>query len=197
MARPKSQGAIIFPVSRSSRSTAETPTQHDSPESIAKYAVLISMYQQGGLNLPEDFDISMLDAKASILLAPNHCTFKAGRWTNFGSPCNGQLPRATSKPSTPITLHAARLKLLCDEVDDHDGDKIADSYRPVHCKHSGRDAWPWKVASLLQSLDERSYHAFQVRCQPRASYKTSFQYAGLASLQLDHGRSFPHDSVRN
>ncbi len=68
---------------------------------------------------------------------------------------------------------------------------------PVHCKHSGRDAWPVKVASLLQSLDERSYHAFQVRCHQELVKKTIIPICWLASLQLDHGRSNRMNSVRN
>ena len=49
---------------------------HDSPESIAGYAVLIGIYQAGGLKLPQDFDLSELDHKTAIILgiqtAPQH-----------------------------------------------------------------------------------------------------------------------------
>jgi len=41
---------------------------HDSPESIARYAVLIGIYQANGLTLPEEFDPASLDVQAAILL---------------------------------------------------------------------------------------------------------------------------------
>ena len=42
--------------------------KHDSPETIARYAVLIKTYQDGGLKLARDFDPADLDARAAILL---------------------------------------------------------------------------------------------------------------------------------
>jgi hypothetical protein len=41
---------------------------HDSPESIARYAVLIGLYQKHGLKLPESFDVACLDEIAASLM---------------------------------------------------------------------------------------------------------------------------------
>lgn len=38
---------------------------HDSPESIARYAVLIGICQANGLPLPKEFDPAMLDVQAA------------------------------------------------------------------------------------------------------------------------------------
>lgn len=42
---------------------------HDSPESIARYAVLIARYQAGGLTLPEDFTLEGVEGQVSAMLA--------------------------------------------------------------------------------------------------------------------------------
>lgn len=42
--------------------------KHDSPESLARHAVVIGIYQANGLKLPEDFDAELLDGKAAALL---------------------------------------------------------------------------------------------------------------------------------
>lgn len=42
--------------------------KHDSPESLARYAVLITAYQANGLKVPSDFDVAELDSRASVLL---------------------------------------------------------------------------------------------------------------------------------
>jgi integrase len=43
--------------------------KHDSPESLVRYALLVSQYQSNGYTLPEGFSISGLEALASSLLA--------------------------------------------------------------------------------------------------------------------------------
>lgn len=42
--------------------------KHDSPESIARYAVLIGIYQANGLRLPDGFAVGQLDEQAARLL---------------------------------------------------------------------------------------------------------------------------------
>ena len=117
--------------------------RHDSPESIARYAVLIGVYQANGLTLPEDFDATTLDRQAAALL--------------------GQLsPQAAASDQTalPITVkhvtasyreHIAtkyaesatelkRLEKLCDELDQHDGDIDAAKYGPLRLQ-AQRQRW--------------------------------------------------------
>ena len=40
--------------------------EHNSPESIARYAVLISIYPAGGMTLPEDFDARSASCDAMV-----------------------------------------------------------------------------------------------------------------------------------
>lgn len=42
--------------------------KHDSPESLARYAVLIGIYQSGELSLPDDFDIASIDDRVNALM---------------------------------------------------------------------------------------------------------------------------------
>ena len=42
--------------------------KHNSPEALARYAVLIAEYQAGGLKLPDDFDTDSLSQKVASLL---------------------------------------------------------------------------------------------------------------------------------
>lgn len=59
--------------------------KHDSPESIARYAVLIGIYQKHGLSLPDDFSVDRLDEMAGSLLGMVS-------------------PAATAQPTGPITV---------------------------------------------------------------------------------------------
>jgi len=43
--------------------------KYGSPESLARYAVLIAEYQANNLRLPSDFDVRAINAKAGLLLA--------------------------------------------------------------------------------------------------------------------------------
>lgn len=135
MARPKAKApARRYHLSGQSVATIDGKDyylgKHDSPESIARYAVLIGMYQAGGLKLPENFDVSDLDARAAVLIG---------------------LAEPAQQAETPIlvrhltasykehikTKYAAnatelyRLNLICDAVTEHDGDSLVDSYGPL------------------------------------------------------------------
>ena len=41
---------------------------HDSPESLARYAVLLAKYQSGGLKMPEDFSVSDIEPQIQAML---------------------------------------------------------------------------------------------------------------------------------
>lgn len=94
--------------------------KHDSPESLARYAVLIATYQAGGLKLPDDFDAYALDAKAAAILdhsQPVHVTASYREHTK------------AKYANNPAELH--RIGQICDEADKHEGDKLADKYGPL------------------------------------------------------------------
>lgn len=146
MARPKAKApARRYHISGQSVTTINGRDyylgKHDSPESIARYAVLIGLYQQGGLKLPTDFDPAELDSKAAMLLG-----------------CAAAQPAQQSEQpklvkhvtalyrehikvkyaSNPAELH--RLRQICDEADRHEGDKLASQYGPLALQQQ-RQRW--------------------------------------------------------
>ena len=87
MVRPKAQApARTYHLSGQSIVTIGGQTiflgQHDSPESIARYAVLIGIYQSNGLTLPEPFEVSSLDERAALLLGMSAPSVVASQQTS-------------------------------------------------------------------------------------------------------------------
>ena len=73
MARPKAKApSLRYHISGQSVVTIDGRDyylgKHDSPESLARYTVLIADYQAGGLKLPADFDTRSVDDRAAALL---------------------------------------------------------------------------------------------------------------------------------
>lgn len=108
---------------------------HDSPEAIARYAALVTFYQQHGLTLPDDFELATLDPQVAMMLGQSPMT-------------------ATNQADQPILVrhvtalyrehvkdkykHAGQEKRrntrLCDQLDKHAGDVPADQFGPVRLK---------------------------------------------------------------
>ena len=108
--------------------------KHDSPESIARYAVLIGIYQAGGLVLPEDFDIGVLDERASTLLGQARPEAIVSQQAN--------LPILVKHVTAAYRIHADnryvnnpqehhRLHQICDSLDKHAGNIEANDYGPL------------------------------------------------------------------
>jgi integrase len=117
--------------------------KHDSPESIARYAVLVGIYQTNGLTLPEDFNPATLDERAAILLgqaAPgavaSHQAEQAFLVRHVTSAYRQHI--ATKYADSPAELH--RLGQVCDELDKRDGDVLASDYGPLKLQ-SQRQRW--------------------------------------------------------
>jgi len=99
--------------------------KHDSPESLARYAVLIGIYHAGGLRLPEDFDIELLDAKASFLAPtapqPTHQAEQALLVRHVTASYREHI-------KTKYPDEVFRMTKLLDDIDKHEGDRLADDY---------------------------------------------------------------------
>ncbi len=106
--------------------------KHDSPESIAHYAVLIGTYQAGGMSLPDGFDIRSTDAQVAFLLG------------QIGSQAVDQTKQpilvrhvtAAFREHSIVRYANSRAELhkldqVCDELDKHDGDTEAVDFGPV------------------------------------------------------------------
>jgi integrase len=116
---------------------------HDSPESIARYAVLIGIYQRNGLTIPDDFDPTELDTHAAGLLGQQSPAAPATDQTRL--PILVRHITASYRDhariryrESPAELH--RLNRLCDEIDQHDGDAIATEYGPLRLQRQ-RQRW--------------------------------------------------------
>lgn len=117
--------------------------KHDSPESIARYAVLISIYQAAGCSLPEDFDAGVLDERLHLFLAtvPNEAVISQ----------QSTLPMLVKHVTAAFRIHAAkryshnpqelhRLGRICDALNKHAGDVKAEDYGPLALQQQ-RQRW--------------------------------------------------------
>lgn len=114
--------------------------KHDSAESIARYAVLIGIYQSGGMKLPEDFDVKSLDAQVAFLM--NQITFTAPVEKQII-----QVRRVTALFREHVNKRYAndegetfRFNQLCRELDEHEGDTPAEEFGPLALQRQ-RDRW--------------------------------------------------------
>lgn len=113
---------------------------HDSPESLARYAVLIATYQRSGLQLPEGFELSDIDAQVWMMLSgnvePQQQTTKVilVRHVTAAYRDVAKVRYANSVAE----LH--RINQVCDQLEKHDGDTEADRYGPLKLQ-SQRQRW--------------------------------------------------------
>ena len=111
--------------------------KHDSPESIARYAVLISIYQANGMTLPEGFEAVSLDGPASTLL---------GRDLSIAAITNHESKPILVRHVTAVYLEHVKEKYanspqecrryvkLCRDLDLQHGNVLASDFGPVRLK---------------------------------------------------------------
>ncbi len=155
MARPKAKApSLRYHLSGQSVVTIDGKDyylgKHDSPESLARHAVLIATYQAGGLKLPADFDPADLDARAAILLnqmAPQPTQQAAEPLTVRHVTASYRELIKTKYSANKAELH--RLNQICDEADKHEGDVNAEKYGPLALQRQ-RQRW-------IESGNSRAY----------------------------------------
>jgi integrase len=113
--------------------------KHDSPESLARYAVLIATYQAGGLRLPDDFDAYSIDARAAAILDHTQPTLQADQPIQIRHLTASYREHIKTKYASDIR-ERRRLNLMCDELDKHDGGKLAGDYGPLSLQ-AQRERW--------------------------------------------------------
>lgn len=116
---------------------------HDSPESIARYAVLIGIYQANGLTMPDDFDLASLDVQAAALLGQLSPQVAASDQTK--QPKLVRHVTAAFREFVRIRYanepkESGRQKLICDDLDRHDGNTDATDYGPLALQRQ-RQRW--------------------------------------------------------
>lgn len=137
--------------------------KHNSPEALARYAVLIADYQRGEFSLPAGYSIADVDAKAGALVSPV------------------VLP-AVKQADEPLTVrhimqaysdHAeeyyhddpcmrGKIKKLCDELSKHYGKLPANSFGPVILSEQ-RERWVKRDLSreYVNSLTNLVFRVFK------------------------------------
>jgi integrase len=139
MARPKAKApSLRYHLSGQSVVTIDGKDfylgKHDTPKSLARYAVLISIYQAGGLKLPSDFDQAELDAQAaSFFMASPQPSQQAIQPPTVRHVTALFREHVTEKyRNTPQEKH--RHERLCDQLDEQFGDVLAVDFGPVRLK---------------------------------------------------------------
>jgi hypothetical protein len=113
---------------------------HDSPESIAKYAALIAVYQKNGLTLPEDFELASLDGQVAFLLGGRHEPQQQSQGPVLVRHVTASFRELAKVKYAHSHAEHHRIGLLCDELERHDGDTPADQYGPLKLQ-AQRQRW--------------------------------------------------------
>lgn len=104
--------------------------KHDSPESIARYAVLIAIYQQNGFRLPDSFDLDELRDRADLLLGmPAQHQDREPITVQHVTACYREW--AKNRYLTGKDKELIRAGQVCDELDKHEGRTLAEKYGPL------------------------------------------------------------------
>ena len=115
---------------------------HDSPESIARYAVLVGIYQRNGLSLPDDFDVASLDEQAAALLGLQSPQAAASNQADQPILVRHVTAAfrdhtATKYANTPQEKH--RNDRLCDQLDEKFGSLPVEQFGPLKLKEFRAD----------------------------------------------------------
>ena len=107
---------------------------HDSPESIARYAVLIGIYQANGLTLPDDFDAASLDIQAAALLgvqSPQTAAAEQAKQPKLVRHITAASREVARAKFANAPVDRKRHERLCDKLDAKFGDVPADAFGPI------------------------------------------------------------------
>ncbi len=116
---------------------------HDSPESIARYAVLIGIYQANGLALPDDFDPASLDVQAAMLLgqlSPQAAAADQAKQPTLVKHITAAYREFVKVRYANEPKEVGRQNLICDDLDRHDGNVNASDYGPLALQRQ-RQRW--------------------------------------------------------
>jgi len=212
MARPKSQApARRYHISGQSVVTVDGCDfylgKHDTAESIARYAVLMSVYQSNGLALPDDFELESIESRIAAMLV-------------------NAMPIATNQSGTPILVshvtaayrheieskyandpkECHRLGRLCDELDRHYGNVLAENFGSLALQEQRR-RWVdqglariycnrltnsvrriWKFAVSQELINESAWHRLESVEGLRVGQTTAHEKDAIKPVPIDDVR---------
>ncbi|QDV23039.1 tyrosine-type recombinase/integrase [Aureliella helgolandensis] len=139
MARPKAKApARRYHISGQSIVTLDGRDiylgKHDSPECIARYAVLIGIYQSGGLKLPEDFDPAELDHKAATLLGVADTPAQQADQPVQVQHVTALFREHIKLKYATVPQEMRRHERLCSQLEEQFGEVLAQDFGPVRLK---------------------------------------------------------------
>lgn len=147
MARPKAKTpALRFHISGQSVCTIDGRDfylgKHNSPKSLARYAVLIARYQSGGLSLPSDFSVESLDENAKFLLQSSPVLEPERQADEPILVCHVTAAYRIYAEKTfgSDSKELSRIKKVCKDLENNDGNILADEYGSKALMRQ-RDRW--------------------------------------------------------
>ncbi len=114
--------------------------KHDSPESIARYAVLIGIYQANGLTLPDGFDVASLDERAAFLLGMSAPVVDQTKQPKLVKHVTALCREHIKKRYANNQAETYRMTNLCDDLDQQEDHRKADEYGPLALQEQ-RQRW--------------------------------------------------------
>lgn len=106
--------------------------KHGTPQSLARYAVLVAAYQSNDCSLPQDFDTRSLDARAGLLLAPEielPPEYQAEDPITMKHVTAAYKAHAEEYYAADDGIHA-KIRKVCDTLDKHSGNLEAQKFGP-------------------------------------------------------------------
>ncbi|MCO8124348.1 site-specific integrase [Stieleria sp. TO1_6] len=113
---------------------------HDSPESIARYAALIAVYQQNGFSVPDGFELASLDPQVAMMLGGTVQPTQQADAPVLVRHLTASYREVAKTKYAGSHAEKHRIEQVCDELDKHDGDLQAIEYGPLKMQQQ-RQRW--------------------------------------------------------
>jgi hypothetical protein len=168
--------------------------RHGSPESFARYAVLIREYQANGLSLPEGFTPEILRDSIEGFSKPATKIQLADSPVTISHVLESyKLHIRKVYAANPVEIE--RLDRLCEEIKKYDGKKLASDYGPRSLQ-SQRDRWvaSGKARVYCNRLTNATVRIFKYAVSQE--FIKSSVWQSLKSVEpLRNGQTEAHETV--
>ncbi len=114
--------------------------RYGSPESLARYAVLIAEYQANGMSVPSGFNPRSIDQRASELLSDAEVPEQLSQSPLLLKHVTAAYHEFAKTTFCKSPAEVERIRWLQDELDKFDGNTIASAYGP-RALRTQRDRW--------------------------------------------------------
>ena len=146
---------------------AETSTLAStiSPEALARYAVLIQVYQAGGLSLPDDFKLASLEPQVEALLGNAIAQQEVDSDIRVSHIIANHKAKYYSRERNQSDT--ARMEKLCGDLRDFAGNLEAAKFGPVKLAEFSRlPSQYWNKSQVREPFDQSSHLHVPQRALP-------------------------------